>query len=76
VPDGRRLRGISTEQAIRAFGRVGYSDQSLGWRALCPEVCRQAQHFLAARQSREAWSLIYQVKQAGMTIDEFEELLK
>jgi predicted RNA binding protein YcfA (HicA-like mRNA interferase family) len=75
MPDGKRLRDIPPDRVIRAFGRVGY------------EVSRtKGSHFVLKHPSRPTISiprhravkiglLLSKIKAAGLTPEEFEELL-
>ncbi len=72
---GRRLRGLSGEQVVRAFERAGY------------EVGRvRGSHYILTHRGRPAISiprhrelkvglLISKIKTAGLTVEEFEGLL-
>jgi len=75
LPNGRRLRSISTEAAIRAFARYGYvARRSKGSHI---RLVKQGAVGLTLPQRRElgVGLLSDVIRKAGLTVEEFLELL-
>jgi predicted RNA binding protein YcfA (HicA-like mRNA interferase family) len=76
LPDGRRLRGISGEQAVRAFERAGY--RRVSTRSSHAKLVKAGVLPLSIPLHSELkiGLLISQIRKAGLTVDEFLELLR
>ena len=76
MPDGRRLRDVSGDQAIRAFERLGYRVVRVrGSHVILEHASRRAIVIPRHRRLRLGM-LLARVKDAGLTVEEFEELLR
>jgi len=72
---GRKLRGISGERAIRAFQRIGYSvARSRGSHVVLEHPERKAL-VIPRHGSLRPGLLLARVKDAGLTPEEFADLL-
>ncbi|MFQ5814153.1 MAG: type II toxin-antitoxin system HicA family toxin [Anaerolineae bacterium] len=75
MPDGRRLRDVSGDQAVRAFERLGYRVVRVrGSHVILEHPTRRAIVIPRHRRLRPG-TLLGRIKDAGLTIEEFEELL-
>jgi len=75
LPNGRRLRDVSGDRAIRAFERIGYSiARTRGSHVILEHPTRKPLVIPRHRKLRTGM-LIARIKDAGLTIDEFGKAL-
>jgi predicted RNA binding protein YcfA (HicA-like mRNA interferase family) len=75
MPGGRKLRDISGDQAIRAFQRAGYRVvRTRGSHVILEHDLRKPLVIPRHRRLRTGM-IMARIKDAGLTVEEFEELL-
>lgn len=72
---GRRLRDVPVEQAIRAFQRAGYSVNRVAGSHVILVHENRPTISIPRHRTLKTGLLAAKIKVAGMTYEEFEELL-
>jgi predicted RNA binding protein YcfA (HicA-like mRNA interferase family) len=75
VPNGRQLRDVHADRAIRAFERADYFVSRVSGSHYVLKHPERATIIIPRHRVVKAGLLLDKVKQAGLTIEEFEELL-
>jgi len=76
LPNGRRLRDISGDRAIRAFERLGYRiARTRGSHVILEHPNRKPLVIPRHRRLRTGM-LMARIKDAGLTVEEFEKVLR
>ena len=73
---GRQFRGVSTQQAIRAFERAGYKLHRSSGKHHVLKCPGRSNIVLPKARLVKPGLLLYQVKQAGLDMEQFGDLLK
>jgi predicted RNA binding protein YcfA (HicA-like mRNA interferase family) len=72
---GRRLRDVPVDQAIRAFERAGYAVNRISGRHVIMTHEERATISIPRHRVLKTGLLTAKIKAAGLTYEEFEELL-
>ena len=72
---GRKLRGLSGEQVVRAFERVGYTVDRMKGSHYVLKHSQRAAITIPRHREVKVGLLMAKIKTAGLTVDEFEGLL-
>jgi predicted RNA binding protein YcfA (HicA-like mRNA interferase family) len=75
VPDGRKLRDLPPERVIRAFERAGYVVARVSGSHHVLKHPERPMVIIPRHRVVKTGLLIDKIKAAGLTIEEFEELL-
>jgi len=75
LPDGRRLRDVSGDQAIRAFERLGYRIARVKGSHVIMEHPERRAIVIPRHRRLRPGTLLGRIKDAGLTVEEFENLL-
>ncbi|HEY4685349.1 MAG TPA: type II toxin-antitoxin system HicA family toxin [Dehalococcoidia bacterium] len=75
MPNGRRLRDVSPERAIRAFERAGYYVSRVTGSHHVLKHPERRTVIIPRHRVVKAGLLLDQIRASGLTIEEFEELL-
>ncbi|MBI4338475.1 MAG: type II toxin-antitoxin system HicA family toxin [Chloroflexi bacterium] len=77
MPDeGRQLRGISGEQAIRAFERLGYQRRKGKGSHVNLTKANSPRLTIPVHRELRIGLLLYELKKAGITPEQFLEALR
>lgn len=73
---GRKLRGVSGRQAIRAFKKFGYSERKGKGDHINLIKTGSPRLTIPLHDELSVGLLMHEIKKAGLTIEEFLEFLK
>lgn len=77
MPDGRKLRGVSGRQAIRAFGKDGWEVKGIrGDHARLEKEGYPVFLIIPLHADIGVGLLVSQVKRAGLSVRKFQRLLR
>lgn len=76
MPDGRRLRGVSGEEAIRAFERAGYQRRKGKGDHVNLVKVGSPRLTIPLHGELSVGLLMHEIRRAGLTVEEFERLLE
>ncbi len=75
MPNGRRLRDLPAERVIRAFEKAGYYVSRVAGSHNVLKHDERPTIVIPRHRAVKIGLLLAKIKQAGITIEEFEELL-